>query len=232
MSATDYAQYLEQEWEHFVAHPDRAAVATQIETHIGRAERVLDVGCGAGQELLPYLDRAICVGLDLSEEGPPLARDRLSAVNARARMGVGRARAESLPIRSDHFDLVICRLVLPHTHVASALAEAARVLRPGGGYSVQIHSPLYYLRMFRRAVAEGDFRWRKHAWRVLRTGLTFHLTGRQREIEVISESFLTQARLRRMAAAVQLDLVTQLENGNPHAPHFLFRRRDGRRGRG
>ena len=224
MSDTAYAHYLRDEWQLFVQHPDRAELAGAIATHIRDIQRVLDIGCGAGQELLPYLGRAVCVGLDLNAESPPIARERLRSVDAGARVILGCARAEALPLRDGQFDLVIARLVLPYTHIASALAEVARVLRTGGGFSVQIHSPRYYLRKLWRAATTGDATWRRHALRVLRVGLVLHLAGEQREVEETHESFLTRSRLQHMAAQVHLEFVTQFENANPYAPHLLFRR--------
>src|SRR5262245_54727258 len=119
----EYRRYLGREWKLFADHPGRAESAVMIGRHILPIRRVLDVGCSAGQELLPYLQGALCVGLDLAEEACPLARGRLRQMDKNARLAFGRARAEALPVRGGQFDLVICRLVLPYTDIPDVLAE-------------------------------------------------------------------------------------------------------------
>ncbi len=223
MGAGDFERYLLQEWELFAAHPERAAVAAEIRRHIAPVGLVADIGCGAGQELLPHLGDAMCVGVDIAAEGLTLARERLAQAGA-SRLGFARARAEALPMRTATVDLVICRLALMYTHVPSALNEVARVLRPGGGFSAQIHGPRYYLRMLRKAANDRNGPRTRYALRVMRTGIVLHVTGQHREVLGTLETFLTIARFRAMAAARGLSLVARLENRNPHAPHLLFRR--------
>lgn len=89
--------------------------------------RVLDVGCGTGQSRRIYADRlGYYAGLDLS----------LSALRvARRRSGGGWLQSDALrlPFRAASFDLVTFSSVLHHVpDRRAALAEAARVLRPGG----------------------------------------------------------------------------------------------------
>jgi len=112
---------------------------------------------------------------------------------------------------------------LPYTNIREVLAEAAGVLRPGGGFSVQVHSIWYYLRELRRAVARRDRRSIRHALRVLGTGARLHLLGQQ-PVGGPLETFITRAMLRRMSKGVGLEFVLKVRNGNPYAPHFLFRR--------
>jgi len=115
--------------------------------------------------------------------------------------------------------------VLPYSHVPTALREAARVLRPGGGLSAQIHAPQFYTDKLRRAIADRDRASARYALRVLRTGALFHLTGRHRAVGGTLETFLTVARFRRLASRAGLDFVTGIESWNPRAPQLLFRRR-------
>lgn len=82
--------------------------------------RLLDAGCGTGRRL-PARDAC---GVDLSPE-------MLAAGGARGRVAAADVRA--LPFADAVFDRVWCRLVIGHLADAdAALAELARVCRPGG----------------------------------------------------------------------------------------------------
>jgi ubiquinone/menaquinone biosynthesis C-methylase UbiE len=90
-----------------------------------------DLGCGTGrisQLLAPCVSRVIAV--DASEEMLRAARERLSeADNVDVRQG----ELESLPLDTGSLDAAVLSLVLHHTaDPAVVIAEAARVLRPGG----------------------------------------------------------------------------------------------------
>jgi SAM-dependent methyltransferase len=94
-----------------------------------RAERALDVGCGAGLSTaaLATLARRV-VGLE--PVAAMLAHWR--AVAPQARFVIG--RAERLPFAAGSFDLVTAAGSLNYADVPSALAEIARVLTPDGTF--------------------------------------------------------------------------------------------------
>ena len=107
--------------------------------HFDRAEAVLELGCGtgrfAGSLFEQYLSRDCrYVGVDLSPHMVELATDQLALWQERARVRVG-AVDDPLPDDDGAFDRVVANyvfdLLLPDD-TAAALAEAARVLRPGG----------------------------------------------------------------------------------------------------
>ena len=90
-----------------------------------------DLGCGTGQvaaALAPFVARVVAV--DRSREMLQAARRRLrDARNVEVRRG----ELEALPISDAELDAATLLLVLHHLpDPAIALAEAARVLRPGG----------------------------------------------------------------------------------------------------
>lgn len=97
------------------------------------AQDLLDIGTGTGRIIAvfaPHVGRAL--GVDLSREMLMVARSNLE----RARLGNGFVRhgdMYQLPLPSESFDVVTIHQVL---HFAErpekAVAEAARVLRPGG----------------------------------------------------------------------------------------------------
>jgi SAM-dependent methyltransferase len=96
-----------------------------------RGQSALDVGCGAGgtvARLAVRTEVATVFGLDPSPSALRLARTKAGA-------RVVRGSAVSLPFDDDRFDLVTCFDVLQHLPPgadAIAVAEARRVLRPGG----------------------------------------------------------------------------------------------------
>jgi malonyl-CoA O-methyltransferase len=90
------------------------------------ARRLLDVGCGTGRRLDAVAEgSALSVGVDLVPEMLEAGSPRRSGLRI-----AGDVRA--LPVRSDSFDLVWCRLVLGHVRdLDAAYAELGRVSRPG-----------------------------------------------------------------------------------------------------
>lgn len=114
-------------------------------------ERVLDLGCGAGRHAFECLRRgASVVALD-TDVGELKVVTGLMAAMAEAgevpEPGSGaavRGDATRLPFGDATFDKVICAEVLEHlVEDSAAMAELARVLRPGGllGVSVPRYGP-------------------------------------------------------------------------------------------
>jgi arsenite methyltransferase len=118
-------------------HPGGAELtrhlAEALSLHAG--ERVLDVASGIGTTaLLLAAERDVDVlGVDLGASQVARARDRAAAagLGGRARFGVG--DAERLPVEDGGFDAVVCECAFcTFPDKATAAAELARVLRPGG----------------------------------------------------------------------------------------------------
>jgi SAM-dependent methyltransferase len=93
---------------------------------------VLDVGCGDGAYALAAARAGAHVtGLDRSAAAVAAARARAAAEGLAADLQVGDASA--LPFAGDRFDVVLAVTVLCFVDKpAQAVAEMARVLRPGG----------------------------------------------------------------------------------------------------
>jgi SAM-dependent methyltransferase len=105
------------------SHPDDAAVEAVIEA---KPARVLDVGCGTG-ELTERIVRAgsAVQAIDISPRMVELTRGR--GIDAQI------ADVESIPFGDREFDCVFAGWVLYHAPALDrAIAECARVLRPGG----------------------------------------------------------------------------------------------------
>ena len=96
--------------------------------------RLLDVGCATGLALRLANDRGARVtGLDASEAMIAVARDRLP--DARLRVG----DVEDLPFSDGGFDVVTAFNSLQYaSEPAAAVAEIARVARPGGRVAIGV----------------------------------------------------------------------------------------------
>lgn len=98
-----------------------------------RARVVLDIGGGTGGAALPIARRGMSViVLDMSRGMLSRAREKAEAEGIRS-VALVLGDAERLPFAGAAMDGVVCQGVLHHLpDVAAALAEADRVLRPGG----------------------------------------------------------------------------------------------------
>jgi SAM-dependent methyltransferase len=103
------------------------------------AERVLDVGTGEGQlaRLAVKGGTRTVVGIDPTWGQLMVARDRAGGPV------YARGAAAALPCRDATFDAVVACLVFEHiVDFAEAIAEVARVLRPGGRFLFFLNHPL------------------------------------------------------------------------------------------
>jgi ubiquinone/menaquinone biosynthesis C-methylase UbiE len=113
-------------------HTDYGGVEAVLMDFAGdnRARRILDVGCGTGHWLGRFADHSFVhlAGVDPSSQMLAVAAARVAQADLR------RASAESLPWPDDTFDRVCCVNALHHfDDPPRFVAEARRVLRPGGG---------------------------------------------------------------------------------------------------
>jgi ubiquinone/menaquinone biosynthesis C-methylase UbiE len=124
----------------FAALYDRGLKATEEaglrqmrrELLAGAGGRVLELGAGTGVNLDLYPDSV--EDLVMIEPDPHMAKRLRARLAESARSAtVVEAPAERLPFEDDSFDTAVAALVLcTIPDPAAALAEAARVLRPGG----------------------------------------------------------------------------------------------------
>src|SRR5690348_11111068 len=93
--------------------------------------RTIDIGAGTGVNLDLYPDAV--TDLALAEPDPHMAKRLREKLPQYPRAKLVEAGAEALPFEDSSFDTAVFTLVLCTVeNPAAALAEAARVLRPGG----------------------------------------------------------------------------------------------------
>jgi ubiquinone/menaquinone biosynthesis C-methylase UbiE len=116
-----------------------------IERH-GRGGRVLEVGCGTGRLLAPMAEfTADAIGVDLSA-------GMLGHARARG-LRVVQGSATALPFATGSFDLACSFKVLAHVPAIDvALAELARVVRPGGWVLAEFYNARSLRRLVKRVV--------------------------------------------------------------------------------
>ena len=219
----EYGGYLRFEWQKFIKDPERARASLDL-TADTTVNRVLDVGCGAGQELLPFLTErnALGVGIDPEPQAGHVGREMYANYAPEARVNFLRGTAEDLPFPSDYFDVVICRLALPYTDNARAFAEVSRVLRPGGKYFLKISGVRWYLLELKQALKERKMLSLIHAGRVLVAGSIYHLTRRQPRWKIPSrETFQSRWLVRRELKRHGLLIQAETPDSNPVTPSFV-----------
>ena len=109
-------------------------------------ERVLDMGCGAGRHAFEMYRRgADVIALDQNADELSTVREWFAAmrdegsVPAGAEADVKQGDALNLPFPDGEFDRVVAAEVLEHIpEDEAAIAELARVLRPGGTMAVTV----------------------------------------------------------------------------------------------
>jgi len=146
-------------------------MAKEIALYVPGARRVLDVGCGSG-----YIAHHLSAMLGASVTGTDVG------AQAEAPIAYQRFDGRALPFADGSFDVVLFCYVLHHARDAAALlAEARRVLAPGGRLVIYEDTPrtaldrllcLRHERQWLRRTGPCTFR-RDGAWRELFAGLGF-----------------------------------------------------------
>ncbi|MGA9508867.1 MAG: methyltransferase domain-containing protein [Candidatus Sulfotelmatobacter sp.] len=110
-----------------------------------RDKTLLDFGCGAGQNIVPLVERgARVIGMDISPDLITLARKRLNDGGLEARLQVGSAYDTGLPDES--VDVIFCIALIHHLDIARVVEEMARILVKGG--VVILQEPVRFSRTY------------------------------------------------------------------------------------
>jgi SAM-dependent methyltransferase len=170
------------------------------------ASRVLDVGCGPGEQMLELLRRGHePVGIDPEPECVETVRSyELEAVQG---------FAEHLPFADASFDGVISKVVLPYTKSAIAMKEIARVLKPGGRARFSFHGAGYFLLY---AMQHPNWKTRIYGARSLVNGWSYAVTGQRLPGFLGDTIYQSRTRLNRYYRRLGLELLE-----DPVAPKFM-----------
>ncbi len=116
-----------------------------IDFNAYRGKQVLDVGCGAGTDLVRFAKgEALVSGVDLSSSAIALAKQNFAQQGLAA--DLREADGEQLPFDDNAFDLVFAHGVVQYTARDKALVdECRRVLRPGGTAVFQVYNRVSWL---------------------------------------------------------------------------------------
>jgi ubiquinone/menaquinone biosynthesis C-methylase UbiE len=189
-------------------------------------ERVLDVGCGLGQDLLPFAEKteAFCFGVDRGAEVGELGKPLFSEKKLEDRVAFTRAAGENLPFADESFDVILCRLALPYMNNELALAEFARVLRPDGAILLKIHAPQFYFGMIRERAKTFNPKLLAYPLICLANGLYYQFTEKQfsgkfwQGKEVYQTEKLLQKRIKKLGLRIE----GKLADTNRQAPSFII----------
>ncbi|HKW17139.1 MAG TPA: class I SAM-dependent methyltransferase [Terriglobales bacterium] len=156
------------------------------EFHQHRGERVLEIGCGTGCDLLQFAKHgADATGVDITPAHLELARQRVGNL---AR--VTEADARKLPFPDCHFDYIYSHGVLHHSDEPRTIVnEIFRALRPGGGFNVQVYSLCSYFSL----------------WTILRYGKDWKLWV-ENSRDPVHIDLYTGRSLRRLFAPAKLEI--------------------------
>jgi ubiquinone/menaquinone biosynthesis C-methylase UbiE len=146
----------------------RALMLDRVDADLPPAGVAVDLGCGTGTfaiSLAASRPDATVIGVDGDEEILALARGKQGAGGVDWRRGL----AQGLPLEDATADLLSTSLVLHHLmpdDKTAALAEAARVLKPGGRLHVadwgKPHDPLLSGAFFVAQMIDGFARTADH----------------------------------------------------------------------
>jgi SAM-dependent methyltransferase len=148
----DFVDFEKASWVKLSAHYDdfagrttRQATDVALEAvNAAAGTRLLDVATGPGYVAAEAVRRgADAIGIDFSSDMVADARKRFPELQIRI------GDAERLDFRDDTFDAVVCAFGLLHLpRPGKAIAEAYRVLRPGGRYAFTVWSNNSKVRLF------------------------------------------------------------------------------------
>lgn len=227
MPITNYVDYVRAEWDMFLRDPERARATLEAVSELN-VTRVLDLACGAGQELLPFVTRkgTLAVGLDISPEIGQAGPKLINLTKPDGKVFFVQGAGEALPFPSESFDVVICRVALPFMNNVEVITEIARTLRPAGVLLLKYQHLFYYLRKLWRGKLSRDQLSTNYAKHVLIEGTKYLMIGKQPTPWYdISETFQTRWTLQKILKQHGLAIQRKMPDSNYCTPSYLITKR-------
>ena len=218
------AKYFRVEWEMFVADQGRALALLHAARSVS-VSRVLDIGCGSGQEMLPFVEGgAHGFGMDINPAAGTTGREMFEQEKLSERVNFIVGSGAKLPFPDKSFEVLICRVALMYMNQELAFDEMSRVMRPGSILFLKYHSPFYYFQKLVDGLRYGYFNSAIHASRVICAGLIYQFTGKQSfgRLTAGGEIFQTRRTIRRELNKVRLKYLSEMPDSNHQTPSFVI----------
>jgi len=160
-----------------------------------RDRRVLEVGCGAGVDLVRFAKGGATVtGGDVAASAIELARANFAQQGLSGELRV--ADGEQLPFPDDSFDLVFAHGVVQYTADPKRLVEECRrVLRPAGDAIFQVYNRISWLNGLSKLMKVSLEHEDAPALRKFSIGEFRGLLGGFRGVRIVPERFPVKSRL-------------------------------------
>jgi SAM-dependent methyltransferase len=160
-----------------------------------RGKDVLDVGCGAGIEVVRFGQAgANVVGVDTAASAVALTKQNVTQQAVPARLAV--AEGEALPFKDASFDYVFAHGVVQYAASdGDVVRECHRVLRPGGTALFQVYNRVSWLHALSKVMKTPLEHEDAPVLRRYSVGEFQSLIKPFREVKVIFERFPVKSRL-------------------------------------
>jgi SAM-dependent methyltransferase len=158
-------------------------------------KRVLEVGCGAGTDLVRFArGGAVVTGVDAAPSAIALARRNFDIQGLQA--DLREADGEALPFPDDTFDLVYAHGVVQYAADDRAVVrECHRVLRPDGEAVFQVYNRISWLNALSKLMKVGLEHEDAPVLRKYSIGEFRALVAPFREVRIVAERFPVKSRL-------------------------------------
>lgn len=190
---------------------------------------VLDIGCGAGQDMLPFIENkdAFSVGIDIGDELGKIGKSLAKEADCHGKVAFARSVGEELPFADESFDVVLCRIAITLMNNQKVVAEVSRVLRPGGVFLLKTHSPLFYLWMIKERFKTLNPKQLAYPLISLAGGTYQTLTGKYPDIDFWKgrEVFQTKGLLERELQKHSLEITGNLPDNNKLTPSYYIEKK-------
>ena len=223
---TNYIEYAKLTVQQFAEIEPAKRNALVNELANVEVKRVLDVGCGAGLQLLPFAEikNSDCFGIDIGAEVGEICKTVFREQGVENKGFFLRCGGEELPFTDESFDVVICRVALPYMDNRKAVAEIARVLRPGGKFLLKTHAPKFYFWMLKNRLKTLNPKQLAYPVICLTGGTINILTGKHPNGNFWrgKEVYQSDGYLRKLLAKNGLKIVRELNDTSAETPSFLI----------